>query len=375
MEVTALRVRSLRSHRSAEVALSGPLTIVDGPNGAGKTNLLEALVLALTGRSWRTRSDRELLRHGEQAGRAEADFTDAAGGSHTVSLTVDRGAADRRHLLDGNKVDEHSARPKVVVFAPDRLALIQGAPQGRRAHLDQVVTALWPARLLARRSYSAALAQRNALLHRPGAAGIEAWEHELARHGVELRRSRQEAVGALAPIFEGLAQRLGLPGAPGLQYRASDDAADAEALAALFAERRARDRERGFTTTGPHRDDLLLRRDSRDLRTYGSQGEQRLGVLALLLAERKLITERRGSPPLALLNDVGSELDPQRRALLVEEVCGYGQVVIATTSAAELGGGDRIGPARVVHVAPGAREVGPAAGDGPAPSIIEVEEQ
>ncbi len=350
MRVTSLRVRSLRTHAALELSLDHNLTVVDGPNGAGKTNLLEAIVLAATGRSWRTRTDRELVRHGEDAGRAELGFTDEVGTGHKVSLTVYRGTADRQHVLDGGKVELGAPRPLVVVFAPDRLALVQGSPQGRRGHLDQLVAALWPSRNAARAEYSRALGQRNALLHRSGGPAMEAWEYELARHGVALRTARQNAIDALSTGFAELATDLGITGKPSLAYRPADSTESVEDLARLFAERRDRDRDRGFTTVGPHRDEILLRRDDRDLRSFGSQGEQRLAVLALLLTERALITEVRGRPPLALLDDVGSELDPERRRRLVTEVCRYGQVVIATTSANELGTSGLPSAPQLVHV-------------------------
>lgn len=352
MRVAALRVAQLRTHPQVEVELSADLTIVDGPNGAGKTNLLEAIVLAATGRSWRTRTDRELVRHGEDAGRAELRFTDEVGATHQLSLTVHRGSAERVHVLDGSRVEVTSPRPQIVVFAPDRLALVQGSPQGRRGHVDQLVAALWPGRSGARAQYAQALGQRNALLHRAASPAMEAWEHELARHGVALREARIAAIEALAPGFTAVAKELGLPGDPSLAYRPTDDTTTADELAALFAERRDRDRERGFTQVGPHRDELAIRRDARDLRSYGSQGEQRLAVLAILLGERQLLTDVRGRAPIALLDDVGSELDPGRRRRLVEEVCRYGQVVIATTSASELGAVDLPASQRLVHVAP-----------------------
>ncbi|MBO9534901.1 MAG: DNA replication and repair protein RecF [Solirubrobacteraceae bacterium] len=352
MRLASLRAAQLRTHPQVEIALDADLTIVDGPNGAGKTNLLEAIVLAATGRSWRTRTDRELVRHGEDAGRAELRFTDEVGASHALSLTVHRGTAERMHVLDGSRVEITSPRPQVVVFAPDRLALVQGSPQGRRGHVDQLVAALWPSRSGARAEYSRALGQRNALLHRPGAPAMEAWEAELARHGVALREARAAAIAEVAEGFAEVAADLGLPGKPSLVYRPADDTATVEELAALLAERRDRDRERGFTQVGPHRDELAIRRDDRDLRSYGSQGEQRLAVLALLLAERAKLHEVRSRPPVALLDDVGSELDPGRRRRLVEEVCRYGQVVIATTSAEELGAVDLPASQRLVHVSP-----------------------
>ncbi len=352
MRLASLRLAQLRTHPHAELDLAADLTLVDGPNGAGKTNLLEGLVLATTGRSWRTRTDRELVRHGEEAGRAELQFTDEVGTGHRLTLTVHRGQQERTHTLDGARVDLASARPQIVVFAPDRLMLVQGSPQGRRAHLDQLTAALWPARAGARAQYGRALAQRNALLHRPGSPGIEAWEAELSRHAVDLRAARTQAIQALSEAFGLIADDLGLPGRASVAYRMSDATTTPEELAALLADRRDRDRDRGFTTVGPHRDELLIRRDERDLRSFGSQGEQRLAVLALLLTERRLLTEVRGRPPVALLDDVGSELDAGRRRRLLAQVCGSGQVIIATTSSDELGAIDLPASVQRVRVTP-----------------------
>jgi DNA replication and repair protein RecF len=227
------------------------------------------------------------------------------------------------------------------VFLPDRLELIKGAPSLRRAHLDQLVAALWPSRAANRRAYSQALTQRNALLGRvrSGAVGRDAlstWDHELARHGVALRDDRANAVAAVADGAAVIAGELGLAGRVELRYRPRTKAPDALAFAAELADRSTSDLERGFTTHGPHRDDLALLRDGRDLRIYGSQGEQRLALLSLLLAERGVLEAERGTPPLMLLDDVMSELDADRRGRLVERLRAGGQAVITTTDLAHV---------------------------------------
>jgi DNA replication and repair protein RecF len=222
------------------------------------------------------------------------------------------------------------------VFLPERLELVKGAPAARRAHLDQVVAALWPSRAETRTSYSRALAQRNALVGRiraggAGPAALDAWDLELARHGIRLMSDRAEAVDALRPLFADLGGRLGLPGGAELRYRPRSQADDAEGLAAELAERRTADLERGFTAHGPHRDELQLVLEGASLRAYGSQGQQRAALLALLFAERTLLAERRARQPLMLLDDVMSELDAERRELLAELLRGGGQAVITTT--------------------------------------------
>src|SRR5204863_8847526 len=182
----------------------------------------------------------------------------------------------------------------------------------------------------ARRAYTQALAQRNALLARVRAgrasrASLPAWDAELARHGIVLRDDRAAAVDLIGERFAQLTVDLGLAGLGEVRYRPRSSAATAEALAGELAEHTDADLERGFTGHGPHRDDLALRRDGRELRAYGSQGEQRLALLALLLAERDALAEARGTVPLLLLDDVMSELDAERRGLLVDLIARAGQ--------------------------------------------------
>jgi DNA replication and repair protein RecF len=223
---------------------------------------------------------------------------------------------------------------------------VVGAPALRRAHLDQVIAALWPARGATKRAYAAALGQRNALLAgvragRATRASLPAWDAELARHGVALMADRATTVERLRGRFAEHAAGLGLEGEVDLRYRPRSSAQDAETLAAELAERVDGDLERGFTGHGPHRDDLALRREGRDLRTYGSRGQQRLGLLALLLAEREELESERGAAPLLLLDDVMSELDASRRERLTRLLRRGGQAVVTTTETAHVpGAGD-----------------------------------
>jgi DNA replication and repair protein RecF len=253
----------------------------------------------------------------------------------------------------------------VAVFLPDRLELVLGAPALRRAHLDQVVAALWPARAGTRREYSASLAQRNALIAavRAGRAShdsLPAWDAALARHGVQLMRDREEAVARLRNRFAAHAGALGLEGEVELAYRPRSRAATADALATELSERTESDLERGFTGHGPHRDDLALRREGRELRAYGSRGQVRLGLLALLLAEREELAAERGAPPLLLLDDAMSELDAPRRARLVDVLRAGGQTIVTATELGHVPGADDAG---VVRVAIAEGRVLQAAGD------------
>jgi len=335
--VRSISLRDFRNYARAELRLGDGLTIVHGPNGAGKTNLLEAIYFSLTARSCRTSNEREVVRSGEAVTRVVAEVA-ADDGAHTLEVGFSPAEKEKRVKVDGAALERGGApppRPLVCVFLPDRLELVKGAPASRRSHLDQVVVAMWPARGETRTAYSRALAQRNALLARVRAGAsradlLDAWDAELARHGAQLMADRARAVAAIAPAFLIRAAELGLPEPVELRYAPRSKAADADGLRGELIERRAGDLDRGFTTHGPHRDDLALLHGGRPLRTLGSQGQQRVGLLALLFAERDVLGAR-GRAPLMLLDDVMSELDATRRERLAELVRAGGQALITAT--------------------------------------------
>jgi DNA replication and repair protein RecF len=339
--VRSLDVRDFRSLESLRQEIAPGITSVVGRNGAGKTNLLEAVYFGLSGRSFRTRDRRELIRFGEQVARAELTVSIDERTSHELLASVSR-AEGRRHLLDGSPVSPRAVadhRPHLVVFSPDRLVLVKGPPAERRAHLDRLIAARWPARSELRQEYGQVLSQRNALLRRVAAgvapqAELDAWDGALAAAAAPLIEARAAAVAELGPRFAEAAGELGLEGA-GMRYRPRCDA-DAAAICAALAERRASDLQRSRTSIGPHLDELELAIAGRSLRRYGSQGEQRSGLLALLFAEREALIASGTPPPLMLLDDVMSELDPSHRELLADRLAGFGQTLISGADPAAL---------------------------------------
>lgn len=338
MPVTTVSMRNFRSYEAAAAQLDPDLTVLTGPNGAGKTNLLEAVYYGCTGRSCRTTNDREVVKFGAPATRVVVSF-DSPSGAHEIAVGFAPGEA-KRMTLDGANIErllDSSARPLVSVFLPDRLGLIKGPPALRRSHVDQVVAALWPARSGSRRAYSETLAQRNALLLRVRAghasrSSLAAWDAQLAEHALTLMDDRRRAIERTTEDFARMCGLLGMDGDPALSYRPRSRAGDAQAFVGELQERVEGDLDRGYTGHGPHRDEMSLTRLGRELRTYGSQGQQRLVLLALLLAEREVIGQLRGAPPLLLLDDVMSELDGSRRAALVALLRDQpGQALITTT--------------------------------------------
>jgi DNA replication and repair protein RecF len=306
-----------------------------GPNGAGKTNLLEALHVGTQGFSPRTRTDRELVRFGESASLIAVRGR-RAGVPVDVELTVEPGSP-KHATLNGAQlrtVEQLRGELATLVFTPDRLGVVKGAPAARRAYFDRALGRLMPARAQLPADYGAALAQRNASLRRVVAglssrASLEPWTAQVADLGAQLVHARVETLVLLEPTFAAHASAFGLDGAE-LRY------AGEPLTVEVFDARLARDLDRGVTGAGAHLDDVRVSAAGRDLRSFGSQGEQRLAVLALLLAEAELIADRRGTAPLLLLDDVLSELDPVRRRTLAERVAGRGQTLVTATDPAML---------------------------------------
>jgi DNA replication and repair protein RecF len=322
--------------------------LVVGGNGAGKTNLLESVHVGTQGFSPRTRADAQLVRFGENAGRIALR---GRRGDTTLDLelTVAVGEGKRAKLNGAPLRAAEQLRSEIatLVFTPDRLAVVKGGPAVRRAYFDRALGRLSPARAQLSTEYAAAVAQRNASLRRIAAGfssrdALAPWTEQVATLGRQLVESRGEVLAALAPGFAERAEELGLPAAR-MTYDGEPPSAD------VLEARLERDLERGSTGAGPHLDDIVLTSSRRDLRSFGSQGEQRLTVLALLLAEAELIAERRGFAPLLLLDDVLSELDPNRRRVLAERVRAVGQTLVTATDASPL----PIEPAQLLEVTPG----------------------
>lgn len=325
--------------------------LVTGPNGVGKTNLLEALHVGAQGFSPRTRSEPRLVRFGEDAARVQLA---GAEGPAPFTTQVDIAPGNAKQIrLNGAALaggDELRLRLAALVFTPERLAVVKGGPIVRRAYLDRMLGRVFPSRAALPSAYGRAITQRNAALRRvrsgeSSADAVEPWTWQAAELGTKLDEARSELVSLLAPGFTEAAAVLGLADA-GLAY-------DGAGLAVAELEARFdRDLERAVTGAGPHLRDAAVTAGDRDLRSFGSQGEQRTAVLALVLAEADLLAERRGTAPLLLLDDVFSELDTERRVALLARLPAEGQAVITAThrpGAAE--------PDVVVEVTPGEARV------------------
>lgn len=379
MFVRQVALEDFRNYERAALEFDAGLNLLVGRNAQGKTNLLEAVYL-LSGLGSPRSGDSVLIREGAERALIHGSVVR---GPRTLEIDMEfRPGRGARALVNKTAVPgtrELSEITTCVFFGPDELSLIKGSPEGRRRFLDDVIVKLRPARFGIRREWERVLKQRNALLRswprtgdpRSAVETLEVWDDAFARAGAVLAAARLEALGALLPFCRKRYEAVAGGGRIEISYVSSwleedlvhdsldrveaDVPALQEALAARLRDLRQREIERGQSLSGPQRDDLLVRLASpgetvRDARSFGSQGEQRTGALALKLAEFDLLTDVLDETPILLLDDVFSELDPARRAWLSDAVRDMGQAILTS---AEPGAAESAAASKVYEVVSG----------------------
>ncbi|HEU4366197.1 MAG TPA: DNA replication/repair protein RecF, partial [Candidatus Krumholzibacteria bacterium] len=354
MRVLRFLSTSFRNLAPDEIEFGSGLNFIIGENGQGKTNLLEAVYFFRHGRSFRATNDTEMIRFDEPFCRAELHASFDDGHDESFAFSVER-RGTKTIKIDGQVLPRRSdlaGRFPAVLFGPGDLRVVSGEPEHRRRFLDMVGTMTDPAYLRSARDYRRTLEQRNAALKaRAGREELAAWNERLVASGVDLTSRRRELVGLIEIEMAAHARDVESPFAFSMRYESMllNEAGDAitleagltrafhEKLAAVASE----EARRGITLVGPHRDDVAFRMAGRDLADFASRGQQRTAILALKLAELDLLTARDGRPPLLLLDDVFSELDPLRRGHLVRRIAELPQAFVTTTTLDDLDPGLR----------------------------------
>lgn len=344
MLLKELALTSYRNYKQASFQFLPLLNIVVGSNGKGKTNLLEAIYFLARGHSHRTHFSRELVGWGAGASLIKG-LIEREGGPSLVEATITtRGQKSVRIGGVAQPANDLTSGLVAVLFAPEHLRIVQGDPEQRRTFLDDLLVQRSPRYEHSRRQYGRILRQRNALL-RSIAAGQEsrealaAWDSQLVEAGVRILAERFKLVEELKGRCRRAYSQVAKGEEDGLEIAYVSQllrgASLSEVREKFIRELRARqgeEIERGVSLVGPHRDDLSVKVSGVNLRTFGSQGEQRTASLALKMAELKLLTEELGDQPVMLLDDVMSELDRIRREALTSLIEGGGQTIITTTN-------------------------------------------
>lgn len=327
MHVTSMEVRRFRNIERAVLTPCEGMNILYGDNAHGKTNLLEGLWLATGGKSFRKAKDSELVGFGQKDAEVKVSFY-AAGRGQQATLKV---STRRSATLNGVPLKSASKLMGVfcaVIFSPDHLSLIKDGPEERRRFLDAACCQLRPLFVPCLLQYTRILSQRNALIKavKKGEAVMDpilmdAFDERLAQSGEEVRRFRREYVETLTPFvastYDGLSG-----GREAMTVRYETVGGEGDLYAALKGSRAA-DLRAGFTTVGPHRDDLEVFIGGNPARAFASQGQQRSAVLSLKLAEATLLANGYGEKPVILLDDVMSELDRSRQEYILNHIEGF----------------------------------------------------
>jgi DNA replication and repair protein RecF len=337
--VSSLSLRDFRGFEKLDLSTPAGGFVLIGENGAGKTNLLESIHYLSLLRSPRGARDIDIVRFGAAGFFIEAEVD--VGKPHQVSVGFERAGRRKRVRRDGcasERLSDALGALPTVMFSPDDVGLVSGAPSARRRFLDIMLALSSRPYLHALQQYRAALERRNAALRDAarvggGTSGIEAWEPALAEQGAVLWRARREWVERVAATY---AERCGLIGERGsaeLRYDPSveQDGDERDALARALVAGRKSDLRFGMTRSGPHRDDLVLHLDGRDLRTFGSAGQQRTAAITLRTLEAETLRDSRSAAPVFLLDDPFAELDAKRaeRVLALLSDVGLGQTILA----------------------------------------------
>jgi DNA replication and repair protein RecF len=340
--IRLLRLTNFRNYSSALVNLDPGFNVFSGPNGQGKTNLLEGLYLLSTSKLLRGSRDAEAVRQGEERAVVELEFA-----SSGTNLGVILSPGIRKRALLNSMALPRAAdligRLPCVCFSSADIPVVAGQPADRRMFLDMELSQLFPAYIRSLTVYKRALEQRNALLKsaqdQPQPPAIfESWENEIAVHGAHLRTFRSDFLQSLNPLAAGYHALLGEGEHLALDLRQSEPSETPEQLLFALARNRGQDIARGSTTSGPHRDELLVSIDGREARLYGSQGQQRTAIIAIKLAVLQLATQRHGMT---------------RRSKLIEIVLESAGQVVLTCTEREQAGEEIAGRARHFEVRAG----------------------
>ncbi len=348
MYVRRLELVDVRSYPRVGVDLEPGPNVLIGPNGVGKTNLVEALGYVATLASHRVSTDAPLVRVGAATGVIRCAIVHESR-ELLVELEIVPGKANRARLgrSPARRPRDILGALRLVLFAPEDLALVRGEPDQRRRYLDDLLTARQPRFAAVRADYERVLKQRNALLRtaylarkvgggRGDLSTLQVWDQHLAEHGAQLLRARLGLVEQLAPYLEDAYQQVSAGvGKAVAEYRASVPEPTAESMLAALEEVRADEIARGTTLAGPHRDDLVLRLGDLPVKGYASHGESWSYALALRLAGYALLRAD-GIEPVLILDDVFAELDTGRRDRLAQLIGDAAQVIITCAVEADV---------------------------------------
>ena len=356
MRMTKLQLTNFRSYADVTLSPADGVTVLVGRNGVGKTNLLEAVHLCCLGRSHRTSQDKDLIANGQTSARIQLTV-EKNDGTHDVRILLDETARKKKSIVLNDKpaarMGEMMGHATCVIFSPEDLSLIKDGPLVRRHFLDMLLSQLQQSYFYALQKYQLTLKQRNSALKTGDNTTLPAWDEQLALAAVPIVRKRREICDIL--LTKGAVHYQYIGGQSderfSLRYRSALSESENIAEDMINGLNRTKDEDfrRQTTSFGPHRDEVDLLLNDQLLKSFGSQGQMRTACLSLKLASFDILEENQGEPPLLLLDDVLSELDPERRKRLISRI-GRVQALLTCTDETDF---QLAHPASVLHIVPG----------------------
>jgi DNA replication and repair protein RecF len=351
MRITCIHLTNIRNYADEVIEPVGELNVFVGQNGQGKSAILEAVYMLATSKSHRTSRDSDMIRIGEDVARVSLEVEREERGDAILEITLARNEKKvvRVNKVKHDRVGDIVGQLNAVIFSSSDLDMVKGEPSYRRRFMNLEISQVSPQYVYGLGRYKRVLEQRNSVLRdrklgRSNVGSLEEWDEQIVTYGSIMIEKRLTFLKRLSEIAEPIYDQLsGGTEKLEIKYEASikvEEPKGQEDIKAVFRRDvlRSRDHDlaRGTTNKGPHRDDIAFRVNGMDVRYFGSQGQQRSAALAVKLAEIGLVEEIVGESPVALLDDVGAELDEQRRSHVFEQTMGRCQTLVTATSVREL---------------------------------------
>jgi len=333
MWIKKIKIKNFRNYESEEINLEKNINIFYGQNAQGKTNIIESIFLCSLGKSFRTKKDKEMIKLNEQNALVEVEYEKS---DRDGKIKIEIGNKKNIYLngIKIKKLSELLGNLNIVIFTPDDINILKGGPQNRRRFLDIMISQLRPNYMHILNLYIKTMEQRNNYLRQIKEEHkdenlLEIWDEKLAEYAIKIYEYRKEFIEKMIKKLDIIHKNI-TNGEEQIELEYVTECDSKEKYLKLLKERRKLDIIKGFTTKGVHRDDFMIYINKKDIKIFGSQGQNRTAMLSLKLAELQVIYDEIGEYPILLLDDFMSELDKTRRKNFLENIEGT-QVIITGT--------------------------------------------
>lgn len=335
MWIKKIKIKNFRNYESEEINLEKNINIFYGQNAQGKTNIIESIFLCSLGKSFRTKKDKEMIKLNEQNALVEVEY-EKSDRDGKIKIKIEIGNKKNIYLngIKIKKLSELLGNLNIVIFTPDDINILKGGPQNRRRFLDIMISQLRPNYMHILNLYIKTMEQRNNYLRQIKEEHkdenlLEIWDEKLAEYAIKIYEYRKEFIEKIIKKLDIIHKNI-TNGEEQIELEYVTECDSKEKYLKLLKERRKLDIIKGFTTKGVHRDDFMIYINKKDIKIFGSQGQNRTAMLSLKLAELQVIYDEIGEYPILLLDDFMSELDKTRRKNFLENIEGT-QVIITGT--------------------------------------------